>query len=268
MKHLDFFRKHPVFTTEELSRHLAFHGATGPRTKEALLEYHRKAGRLMRIRRGLYAIVPEGADPYSYNADPFLIAGKLTSDAVLSYHTALEFHGKAHTVHEVFTYSSSHPLKQFHFRPHVFRGTRFPKPLMRSGNEHAHVDVSERSGINLRVTSLERTLVDVLDRPGLCGSWEEIWRSLASVEYFDLEKVVDYAVMLQNSTTAAKVGFFLDQHREQLMVEDKHLTALIKMRPRQPHYLERTRREPGRLISKWNLVIPDQILEQTWEEII
>ncbi len=268
MKHLDFFRKHPVFTTEELSRHLAFHGATGPRTKEALLEYHRKAGRLMRIRRGLYAVIPEGADPYSYNVDPFLIAGKLTSDAVLSYHTALEFHGKAHTVHEVFTYSSSHPLKQFHFRPHVFRGTRFPKPLMRSGNEHAHVDVSERSGINLRVTSLERTLVDVLDRPGLCGSWEEIWRSLASVEYFDLEKVVDYAVMLQNSTTAAKVGFFLDQHREQLMVEDKHLTALIKMRPPQPHYLERTRREPGRLISKWNLVIPDQILEQTWEEII
>jgi predicted transcriptional regulator of viral defense system len=139
---------------------------------------------------------------------------------------------------------------------------------MRSGKEHAHVDVSERSGMSLYVTSLERTLVDVLDRPGLCGSWEEIWRSLASVEYFDLEKVVDYAVMLQNSTTAAKVGFFLDQHREQLMVEDKYLSALIKMRPRQPHYLERTRRESGRLISKWNLVIPDQILKQTWEEII
>lgn len=31
--------------------------------------------------------------------------------------------------------------------------------------------------MELRVASLERTLVDVLDRPDLAGSWEEVWRS-------------------------------------------------------------------------------------------
>ena len=71
-----------------------------------------------------------------------------------------------------------------------------------------------RSGVQLRVTNHERTLVDVLDRPDLTGSWEEIWRSLESVEFFSLDQVIEYTRLLENATTAAKVGFFLEQHRE------------------------------------------------------
>ena len=66
-------------------------------------------------------------------------------------------------------------------------------------------------------------MVDVLNRPDLSGGWEEIWRSLESVEFFDFDKVVEYALLLGNATTAAKVGLFLEQHREPLMVEEKHL---------------------------------------------
>ncbi len=57
-------------------------------------------------------------------------------------------------------------------------------------------------------------------------------RSLESVEFFDLDKVVEYALLLGNATTGAKVGFFLEQHREPLMVEDRHLKALQGLRPR------------------------------------
>ena len=53
--------------------------------------------------------------------------------------------------------------------------------------------------------------------------------------------------LLGNATTAAKVGFFLEQHREPLMVEERHLKQLNQMRSRQPHYLDRGRRESGRL---------------------
>lgn len=84
-------------------------------------------------------------------------------------------------------------------------------------------------------------MVDVLDRPDFSGSWEEIWRSLEAVEFFDLNKVVEYALLLGNATTRVKVGLFLDQHRETLMVEDRHLNVLHDMRPRQPHYLNRSR---------------------------
>ena len=92
----------------------------------------------------------------------------------------------------------------------------------------------ERAGMSLRVTGLERTLVDVLDWPRRSGDWEEIWRSLESVEFFDLDKIVEYVLLIGNATTASKVGFYLDQHRESLMVEESHLSPLRSQRPRQP----------------------------------
>ena len=125
----------------------------------------------------------------------------------------------------------------------------------------------QTAGVELRVTSLERTLVDVLERPDLSGSWEEIWRSLETIEFFDLDKVVEYTLLLENSTTAGKVGFFLEQHREPLMVEPRHLEALRARRPRQPHYLDRAKRTSGRLVSEWNLVVPMDVYERTWSEV-
>ncbi len=111
-------------------------------------------------------------------------------------------------------------------------------------------------------------MVDVLNRPALSGGWEEIWRSLESVEFFDLDKVVEYALLLGNATTAAKVGFFLEQHREPLMVEEKHLKPLHDLLPKQPHYLDRDKRKSGRLASKWNLVVPRELFERTWTDVL
>ena len=268
MKHEQFFRKHPVFTGEELAKHFLSHGEVGGRAQEALLAYHRKTGRVVRVRRGLYAVIPAGADAESYPVDLFLVAAKLTVDAVLSYHTALEFHGRAYSLQEHFTSSASRPLSPLTFRSHVFRGTKFPQALLRAGKEHFGVSIAEHTGMELRVTSLERTLVDVLDRPDLSGSWEEIWRSLESVEFFDLDQVVEYVLLLGNATTVAKVGFFLDQHREPLMLEDHHLRSLHDLRPRQPHYLDRAKRKSGRLVSEWNLVVPREVYERTWGEVM
>lgn len=268
MKHTGFFQNHPVFTIEEFEQHQAVRGGGGPRAREALLAYYKKTGRIVRVRRGLYAVVPTGAAPDSYPVDPFLVASKLTEDAVLSYHTALEFHGWAYSVQEHFTYSASRPLRPFRFRFNLFRGVQFPKALTRLGKESFGVLAAEHAGMEVRVTSLERTLVDLLDRPDLSGGWEEIWRSLESIEFFDLDKVVEYAILLRNATTAAKVGFFLDQHRESLMVEDRQLKALQHLRPRQPHYLNRSRRESGRLVSEWNLVIPTEVLDRAWGDVL
>lgn len=268
MKHEEFFRKHLVFTAGELNKHLSTCGEVGPRTQEALLSYHKKRSRIVTVRRGLYAVIPPGADSKSYPVDHVLITAKLTNDAVLSHHTALEFHGRAYSLFEHFTYTASHPLKPITFQSHVFRGVKFPKALRSVGQENYGVLTVDRTGLNVRVTGLERTLVDVLNRPDISGSWEEIWRSLESVEFFDLDKVVEYVLLLKNATTAMKVGFFLEQNRESLMVDDRYLEPLQDLRPRQPHYLSRSKREPGRLISKWNLVTPIEVLEQAWAEVL
>ncbi len=265
MKLLDFFARRPVFTHEEFAASLDADGPRSVKTRDALLAHHMKTGRIIRVRRGLYASVPFGASPDSYPVDTFLLAGKMSDDSVLAYHTALEFHGKAHSVQERFLFLTSKAIRPLSFRGYEFRGVRFPKALATKEQEVFAVDTAERAGLLVRVTSLERTLVDALDRPDLGGGWEEIWRSMEGVEFFDVDKVVDYALLLENSSTAAKVGFYLEQHQKELMVEDAHLKRLRDNIPKQPTYMARNTK--GRLVRDWNLVVPSQVLDQSWEEI-
>ena len=50
--------------------------------------------------------------------------------------------------------------------------------------------VYDRMGMDVRVSSIERTLVDSLHRPNLSGGWEEIWRSFESVNFLDLDQLI------------------------------------------------------------------------------
>jgi len=268
MKLNEFLSQHAVFTLDELDSFLSDRGTGNPNTRKSLLTYYRKQGRIIPVRRGLYATVPSGGDPRSSPVDPYLVAAKLTPDAVLAYHCALAFHGKAYSVHMRLHYVSTSKSIPLTFQGHEFIRAPVPSALAAKGEEMFGVIRRNRSGVDLRVTSLERTLVDVLDRPDLAGSWEEIWRSLESIEFFDLDQVIAYVLLLENATTAAKVGFFLEQHKEVLMVEDVHLEPLRRLRPRQPHYFVRAKRDDCRWDGDWNLMVPVEILNRSWEEVL
>jgi hypothetical protein len=70
---------------------------------------------------------------------------------------------------------------------------------------------------------------------------------------------------MRSALTAARVGFFLEQHRQQWMVEDKHVERLLDAKPKQPLHWDR-RRKSGTLLTRWNLVVPDMVLHRLWEE--
>jgi predicted transcriptional regulator of viral defense system len=265
MKVQDFFNENPVFRHGSFVAFLESTGSRRPKTREALLSYHVKAGHLLRLRRGLYAVVPRGLTPEDCPVDPYLLAGHLTVDAVLSHHSALQFHGKAYSVHHRFTYLSRNTRRSFVFRGQEFVAISFSSVLLEQQAELFGVTTHRHAGGEVRVTSLERALVDVLVRPDLGGGWEEVWRSLESVEYFDLEQVTDYTLKLRSATAVAKVGFFLEQHRDALMVEESYLACLRKHVPKQPCYLERSHRTAGKLVPAWNLVVPPAVLDRVWQ---
>ena len=62
MRSADYFEAHPVFCHADF---VAAHTAAGRSafTSNNLLARHLAAGRLVRVRRGLYAVVPRGVDP-------------------------------------------------------------------------------------------------------------------------------------------------------------------------------------------------------------
>ena len=51
------------------------------------------------------------------------------------------------------------------------------------------------------------------------------------------------------------------------MVEERHLDELRRNCPRRPHYLDRAK-AGGRLASEWNLVVPAEVVERSWEEVV
>jgi len=265
-KPVDYFARHPVFRFEDFVAAHREGGARSVQSSQAVLKQHVRAGNLLHLRRGLYAVVPRGQSPSTLPVDPYLLAGRMASDAVVAYHAALQFHGKAHSASRRFTYLTRARAKPFRFRGSEFVPVPVPAPLRVLPDMGGGIIEKRRDGLPVRVTTLERTLVDVLAASRHGGGWEEIWRSLEAVEFFDLDAVTDYAVKLGSAVTVARVGFFLEQHREPLMVDEQHLQRLRGHAPRRPTYLDR-RREPGKLVVRWNLVVPERVLNRTWAEV-
>ncbi|OAI49226.1 hypothetical protein AYO45_00575 [Gammaproteobacteria bacterium SCGC AG-212-F23] len=266
IKPKDFFNQHPIFTSQEYAQFLEQERHAGERAQEALLAYHVKKGNLIRIRRGLFATVPPGTIANSYIVDPYLIATKLVDDSVIGYQSALAFYGKSYSVMQQYCILTHSRPSEFSFQENTFHLVLFPKSLREKKLTHFGVKTVLHKRYSIQVTSFERTLVDMLDKPDLCGGWEEIWRSLESVEYFDLDKIIEYALLLDKATTIALVGFYLEQHAKELHVKNSHLKQLEVHLPKQPHYIDKYQKSSSKLNPRWNLIIPIQIINQSWEK--
>src|SRR5438128_8438113 len=266
MRPLAFLGQHAVFSRDEFAVTHSGNGRRSVLTTNNVLAQHVRRGRLLRVHRGLYATVPPGVDPKSFEPDPYLVATKAADDAAVAYHAALQFHGKAYSVSSRFTYLTRHRLRPFEFRGADFVAVLLPARLRASRRPAGGLLEQRHAGGFVRVTSLERTLVDVLDAPEHGGGWEEIWRSLESVAFFDLDAVIDYALKLGSALTVARVGFYLEQHREQLMVEERHLKALRARSPAQPRYFDRDL-GPGKFVRPWKLIVQAHVLSRSWAEV-
>ena len=51
------------------------------------------------------------------------------------------------------------------------------------------------------------------------------------------------------------------------MVSDEYLDRIKTLRPKSPHYMDRGYQDDGQLLADWNLIVPAEVLQKTWEEI-
>ena len=112
----EFFDSTPVFTRAEFAAARAATASRSPRTTDSLLRRYVAVGRLLRVRGGLYVVVPRGAEPTTAPVDPYLVATKLAPDATLAYHAALQFWGKAYSVWQRFHFVTDTSTRALRFR--------------------------------------------------------------------------------------------------------------------------------------------------------
>ena len=126
----------------------------------------------------MFASVPKHADARNWSVDRFLAASRLRPGGVIAYHSALELHGYACSQgYDVQVIAPGEPRVfeadgltcPFVKPPRGFTGPATP--------ETDGVTAVDRLGMEVRVTTLARTVADLFDRHDPAGGAEELFNS-------------------------------------------------------------------------------------------
>jgi predicted transcriptional regulator of viral defense system len=256
-----FFSATPVFSRTEYAA--AIGRSPGDKVVTAMLAQHLKAGNVRRLARGVFASVPKHVDAGNWSVDRFLAASRLRDGAVIAYHAALELHGYAYTEgREVQVIAPGEPgLLETEDFPCRF--VKAPKGFVPADD----VTVVDRLGLDVKVTTLERTIADLFDRPDLAGGAEELINSLDLVVRLDAEALARHLAANGNATAAGAAGWWLERRREALRVPEGALEAIHALAPRQTRYALGATAGEGRAAAGWNVVLPAVVANAGFEGV-
>ena len=256
-----FFQAHPVFRTEQFLSAAPSTAATA----HALLRAHRAGGRLTNLRRGLWAVNEPGSPPV---VDAYAVASLATNDAILGLRSAMQLHGFGYAMHSVVTYYASSPAARFECQGTLIRGLKHPIRLVEQGVVDLETVVVDRMATPVRVTSLERTLVDMLDRQDLSGGIEETWRTAEQLGWLDDRRLLRYVHARRSAVLAARVGYVIDNMPElgfPAASLDELRTIATTLSPG-PFELAPHERGERRYVHAWRLRVPQAVVDRSWEE--
>lgn len=263
MKKIEFYFLHPVFTVEEFS--LACFKGKLRKSALSALYLAEQAGKIRRLKRGLYQSLPAGMKDFP-PPNPLLVASRMSTDAILSHHSAFEALGASHSEFMGFaTYWTEvgRPLmtiEKVQYQPLV-------QPSILRGKKKTEWGVEKLSLQNLlvRVTSRERTFVDGIQSPHWVGGWEEFCHCVNNFSHLNLDKVLAYLKLRDSPSFYSRVGFFLAENQERFFVSDKFLKRLYAKKSSAPIPLVVRQANKGKHNKTWNVMVPPRIITRISE---
>jgi len=266
----DFLVTHPVFSREDF---VAYREAKGcsvhPAAIKKLLLHYCSSCVIVRLRQNLFAANITKAKQVYPNT--YLIAASMTSDSVLAYHTAMMVRGESYSMLNRHYYLSLRHVRPFVYRNQAYQALMPPKNLRKQGLSFIETDTLMIHDKPVKVTSLERTLVDSLYSPDFAGGWEELWRNFGRAASLRWDALQAYVDLFDDKRLHAKLGFYLSMRQTQgLAVPDTVLTALALRSPKQASYIDIPERfspkQRWRFIKPWQLIVPEELVNQSFEE--
>jgi predicted transcriptional regulator of viral defense system len=203
--------------------------------------------------RGLYFVVDPGTDYEKAEADVLLVAANIAPGAIICYLSALTAIGRSHNTSQIFQISAERP-----FQPLTYRGVKFVSVAL----PYRDLMVENRSyrGGRLLFTTPERTLVDCLRAQRHSGGFENLYNSFKSVEYINAMKIQSCLDRFNSPSLYAKTGFFLDLFKDRWRISNEILDQFRKRAPSSPDYFWGRTKGNGKLVKRWNLIVPSEIL--------
>lgn len=155
----------------------------------------KKKGLIRSVRRDYYAVVSlETREPV---ADPFEIASRITGNSCISHHSAFEFYGAADRNRTDVWVSSENSFREF-----GFDGCRY-----HCQGAQNRFGISEHGMV--RVTDLERTVLDGIRDMDKVGGLEELLRCLGGISHIREDVLMGYLEKYQSRFLFQKAGYLL-----------------------------------------------------------
>ena len=222
---------------------------SGESALKELLSDMVKRGLLMRLKKGLYYIIPYEKDPEEFMPDWHLLAQPLTKGTshYIGYYSALQIHNlitqpslKEQIVVAKQMRPSTLKIKNvdfqfiYHNEKHFFG---FKKIWIDSYNK-------------VLCSELEKTFIDCLFRPDYAGGIVEIARAVyMSKDKIKFNKLLEYAEQFQSQAVIKRLGFLL----EILEIENNIVEQLQKKKTSSYVLLDTELPKSGKLVSRWGI---------------
>jgi len=217
---------------------------------------------LIRLTKGKYLIVPlEAGAKGEHTENWFVIAKNLIEPKpyYISHYSALDIHEMV--TQPVMTVYISTPIRRI---PKNILGATFRFIYTRPEDLWGIEDVWVTQSQKVKTSDIERTIVDCLDRPDLCGGVSEaakgIWTKRNEIDY---SRLVSYAKKLGRKSVIKRLGFILDTYslgnQEMLSALKQEITSSYTL-------LDPSLPASGRFKSSWKVranVEPEELIEIT-----
>jgi predicted transcriptional regulator of viral defense system len=243
MKYIEELHRLKIFHKKDV---VAFIG--DEHAAKEILRRYKKQGLISQVRRDLY-VATDLATKASL-AGKFEIAGHITPSSCLAYHAALEYHGLAHQVFYYLYISSNEAFRNFDYDgiSYIYCPSKSEAGVVRPVTDSF-----------VRVTDLERTVVDCINRIDLSGGLEELVQCFAVITYINERKLLDYLNCFDKQFLYQKTGFILGYFQKEMKLSDAFFPLCKSKIGKSTRYLTDTP-ESNTYFKEWKLCAPQNIL--------
>lgn len=214
-------------------------------------------GAVQRVGRGKYVVIPADVmyGRKSYVADPLVLANELMkeNDYCVAYCSAAHVHGLTEQMPFKTTIAV---LKQMR---HIEVGNVSVIFVTLKKSKFFGCEDTRYLDVTLKVSDLEKTVVDCLDRPEFCGGLSEVARILSNAfedGRVDYQRLVSYVRRLGSHAVAQRLGFILEylEERKRLRVDSEVFDDLLQLVGSKVYPLDVKASRVGNISRKWKIL--------------
>lgn len=214
-----------------------------------LLSDMARRGLLMRIKRGLYYVIPYEQDAKTFMPDWHLLAQYLVQDAkyYTGYYSALQIHNLTTqpSLKEQIVVSKQ-------IKPSIINIKGVPFQFIYHNKNHFFG--TQKIWIDnfnkITCSDLEKTIIDCLFKPDYAGGIVEIAKAIyISRDKIKFDTLLKYAVKFNSQAVIKRLGYIL----EMLNIETKIIEDLQKLKTNSVVLLDTELPKSGKIKTKWSI---------------